>query len=201
MGGTNVSWGNVQNVESINYICGFCGNKVASEKGFNATEHIRGSNTITGRRLFIRVCPHCFNPTFFDSSMQIPTPSYGSPVEGISDNSVDLLYTEARKCMGANAFTATVLCCRKLLMNVAVSKGADEGLNFSSYVKYLSEKGYVPPGSDEWLNHIREKGNEANHTIDISRKEDAEELLNFTEMLLKFVFELPAKVKSKTGKS
>jgi hypothetical protein len=133
--------------------------------------------------------------------IQIPSPKFGNPVGGIPDNLVAMLYDEARSCMGVGAFTASILCCRKLLMNVAVSIGAKEGLSFISYVKFLSDGGYVPPGSDVWLDHIRDKGNEANHKIEISNKVDAEELLNFTEMLLRFVFELPAKIKQKTRKT
>jgi len=47
--------------------------------------------------------------------------------------------------MSVNAYTASVLCCRKLLMNLAVSKGAKEGENFFKYVDYLATKGYIPP--------------------------------------------------------
>jgi hypothetical protein len=47
------------------------------------------------------------------------------------------------------------------------------------------------------VDHIRTKGNEATHEIVLMTKADAEELIAFTEMLLKFVYEFPAKVPSK----
>jgi hypothetical protein len=65
-------------------------------------------------------------------------------------------------------------------------------------VNYLSDNGFVPPDGKDWVDHIRTKGNEATHEIKIMSKEDAEELLSFAEMLLKFIFEFPAKMKRKT---
>ncbi|GAE92941.1 hypothetical protein JCM21714_1967 [Gracilibacillus boraciitolerans JCM 21714] len=41
------------------------------------------------------------------------------------------------------------------------------------------------------MDHIRKKGNEANHELPDMQEDDAEELLKFTEMLLRFVYELP----------
>jgi len=47
------------------------------------------------------------------------------------------------------------------------------------------------------VDHIREKGNEATHEILLMSREDAEDLIEFTEMLLRVVYEFPAKVKSR----
>ena len=80
-------------------------------------------------------------------------------------------------------------------MHVAVEKGAEEGKPFLEYVEYLSQKGYVPPDGKGWVDYIRTKGNEANHEIKIMSFADASDLITFSEMLLKFVYEFPAKVK------
>jgi len=50
------------------------------------------------------------------------------------------LHAEARSCVTVNAFTSAVLTCRKLLMHLAVEKGAPEGKSFLEYVEYLSDK-------------------------------------------------------------
>lgn len=81
-------------------------------------------------------------------------------------------------------------------MNIAVAQGAEEGKSFISYVDYLASQGYVPPNGRGWVDHIRKKGNEANHEIVLMKKEDAEELILFTEMLLKFIYEFPMKIPS-----
>ena len=44
------------------------------------------------------------------------------------------------------------------------------------------------------MDHIRKKGNEANHEIRLMKKADAEELISFSEMLLKFIYEFPQRV-------
>jgi hypothetical protein len=81
-------------------------------------------------------------------------------------------------------------------MHIAVSKGADEGLNFFDYVQFLKDNHFIPPGSEAWVDQIRKKGNEANHEIVIMQKEDAEDLISFVEMLLRLIFEFPAKMKA-----
>ena len=65
--------------------------------------------------------------------------------------------------------------------------------------EYLSDKNYVPPDGKGWVDYIRQKGNEANHEIVLMTKEDAEDLINFSEMLLRFVYEFPSKVRPATS--
>ena len=77
-------------------------------------------------------------------------------------------------------------------MNIAVQKEASENLTFIEYVEYLSSKGYVPPDGKGWVDHIRQKGNEATHEIKLIEKKDAEDLVVFSEMLLKFIYEFPS---------
>ncbi len=76
-------------------------------------------------------------------------------------------------------------------MNIAVQEKAPEGLKFIEYVTYLSDHGYVPPNGKHWVDHIRKKGNEATHEIAVMAVNDAKELLTFTEMLLRFIYEFP----------
>jgi hypothetical protein len=76
-------------------------------------------------------------------------------------------------------------------MNVAVSQGAKAGDPFASYVQFLADKGYVPPNGKHWVDHIRTKSNEANHEVVLMSKEEAEILITFVEMMLKFIYELP----------
>jgi hypothetical protein len=82
-------------------------------------------------------------------------------------------------------------------MHIAVSLGAPAGKSFAEYVTYLKDNHYTPPNSDTWVDHIRNMGNEATHEINIGEKEDAEELLTFIEMLLKFIFEFHAKMQKR----
>jgi hypothetical protein len=82
-------------------------------------------------------------------------------------------------------------------MHIAVEKGAAENLKFIEYVEYLSTKGYIPPDSKEWVDEIREKGNEATHEIVIMSETEAKDLLQLTEMLLKIIYQFPSEIKKK----
>jgi hypothetical protein len=81
-------------------------------------------------------------------------------------------------------------------MHIAVQKGAKQGDSFVNYVEYLAAQGYIPPDGKIWVDYIRQKGNEANHEINLMNEQDAQALIAFVEMLLKLVYEFPKKVPS-----
>ncbi len=123
----------------------------------------------------------------------MPGVAPGYEVKGLPKD-VEALYKEARNSVAVSAYTGSVLTCRKLLMNIAVAQGAASGQSFLDYVEYLAANGYVPPKGRAWVDHIRKKGNEATHEIVLMSKADAEELISFAEMLLKFIYEFPSRV-------
>ncbi len=179
-----MAWNNVSQIGSREFVCGYCGNVVASATGFfdkNAQN-------------FVYICPHCDKPTFFDYyDSQTPGIAPGNEVHNLPEE-LEALYREARNGVSVGAHTSSVLACRKLLMNIAVNQGAEAGKSFISYVEYLADNGYVPPNGRGWVDHIRKKGNEATHEIALMQQGDAEELISFVEMLLKFIYEFPARV-------
>jgi len=59
----------------------------------------------------------------------------------------------------------------------------------------------VPPGGHGWVDHIRKKGNEANHEIVLMSEDDAKDLISFAEMLMKFIYEFPAKIPTPPSQS
>jgi hypothetical protein len=189
-----INWQQLGSQSSRRYTCGHCGSPLASERGWQA-HHPQAGTPVA----WIYICHLCNNPTYFDpEKKQIPGCAFGDTVADIPDESVRILYDEARNATAAGCHTAAVLSCRKLLMHIAVAKGAAEGENFISYVEYLAAKNYVPPDAREWVDQIRAKGNEANHQIVIMSREDAEELISFSEMLLKLIYEFPAAVRRKS---
>lgn len=184
----SLEWKGIDNLPSRSYTCGYCGIPLASEKGWRGLV----GNTVVAN---IRVCHRCGGPTYFDhADNQTPGVLYGGQFDGISDVSVAQLYEEARKATGTGSYTAAVLCCRKLLMHIAVSKGAKEGQSFVYYVEFLSDNHYVPPDAKGWVDQIRKTGNEANHEIVIMKPETAKQLLAFVEMLLRIIYEFPASI-------
>ncbi len=84
-------------------------------------------------------------------------------------------------------------------MNIAVDKGAAAGESFLQYIEYLDQEGYLPPDGKEWVDYIRKRGNEANHEIHLMNAEDAQALIDFVEMLLKFIYQFPNMVPQASG--
>lgn len=178
-----MGWHGANNLSSKQFTCGHCGNIIATSKGFYSNN---------GQLIYI--CTHCDQPTHFSMyGVQYPDVAPGNDVGHLPDDLAEL-YKEARNCVAASAYTGAVLLCRKLLMNIGVSQGADEGKPFIFYINYLAEQGYIPPNGRGWVDHIRQKGNEATHEIALMKKEDCEDLIAFSEMLMKFIYEFPNKV-------
>jgi hypothetical protein len=175
-------WVNPEKLRPYRFQCGFCDSWVASELGWYTYD----------KTDLLYICPNCLCPTFFSRGRQIPGVLPGNKVSHLPQD-IQSLYQEAVGC-----YTSAVLTCRKLLMHIAVEKGAKPGERFLFYVEYLANQGYVPPDGRGWVDQIRHKGNEANHEIKVMQKEDAEDLITFVEMLLKFVYEFPSKVRSQT---
>ena len=154
-------WNNIYDVGSFTYQCGACGERTTGRFGIWRID--RDEQRVRAR---VVICSHCGRPTYFESINQIyPKPRYGQNVEGITDGGVAELYNEARYCTSYGAFTSAVMLCRKILMHVAVSLGAKLNQSFKEYVDYLDREGYTPPKGKDWVDDIRDKGNEANHEI------------------------------------
>jgi hypothetical protein len=179
-----MAWKNAGTIKSNSFTCGFCGNLIASSLGYDNSG---------AKSWLIYICSHCRKPTFFEGDRQLPGVATGNSV-GHLPVDIESLYTEARNSVAASCYTSAVLVCRKLLMNIAVAQGAGPGESFVKYVEYLADKGYVPPNGQGWIDHIRKKGNEANHEIVLMSKTDADDLILFIEMLLKFMYEFPNKI-------
>jgi hypothetical protein len=183
------SWRMLQDLPNSAFVCGFCDTKVSSIRGYKLGQFKDASGTQIGA---VYICPNCGGPVFHaPTGQQYPSPALGNAVLHVPDK-LNAAYEEARRCTSQGCYTAAVLLCRKMLMNIAVNQSADEGRNFIDYVNFLSDRGYVPPNGRHWVDHIRRKGNEATHEIALMTEADARELLFFVEMLLRFIYELPS---------
>lgn len=166
-------------------MCGHCGSDIASDKAFTAMMPSGVQAPV------IYVCHSCNKPSYVYGEEQTPGPAFGAPVKSLPAD-IDSLYEEIRKAASAGAYTSAVLSGRKLLMHIAVEKGAPTGKTFVQYVAYLKDNHYSPPNSDAWVDQVRQLGNEANHEIVIMGPSEAQLILTFLEMLLKFMYEFAA---------
>ena len=108
-------WLDPHEMEPMDYQCGYCGNQVASNKG-HAERYGLG----------VYFCPRCQNPTYLrkNTKEQVPGVPYGEGVGNLPPD-VAVLYDEARVVVAVNAFTSSVLACRKLLMHLARREGGE----------------------------------------------------------------------------
>ena len=136
------------------------------------------------------MCTNCNDASALAQDGNIyPGIPFGPKIEGLP-NEVDEAYKETRRCMSVNAFTACELLCRKILMHVAVDKGAKEGESFVTYLSYLENQGYITPPMKGWVDLIRQHGNQATHKIAPPDPERAESTLMFTAELLRLTYEM-----------
>ena len=183
------AWQNLSKIEEFSYTCGYCGTKTGVNVGYQVDREMHT----------IYICGGCKRPTFFEEDQdsgevfQTPAPAYGDDLQNLSQE-IEQLYNQARRCIQAGAYTGCILICRKILMHVAVEEGANSGQNFLSYVTYLQTNNYIPPKGQGWVDYIRQRGNEENHEIVLSSLEDATLLIDFTSMLLRNVYDFPARV-------
>jgi hypothetical protein len=181
-----LSWGIPELVptklSALRWTCGFCGDATASDVAY----YPKKAATNAGRDVFehwsIRICQSCQRPTWHEDGRHYPPVRPGRDVSNVPEDTGQL-YSEMRDAAGAGAHTASALTGRKILMHVAVEKGAKEGLSFLQYVNYLIDKGYVPTDSDDWV------------------AGDTAALIVLTEQLLRNVYELPAVAARIRGKT
>lgn len=209
----NDEWFSTGQLPAKSYTCGHCGDRVAPAEGFHAFVRASTSTQQRGNALGLsntpqlrataHICSSCGLPTVFDRNggNQTPGPLVGADIAALP-NDVSGLYSEARKALAGGAPSAAVMVCRKILMHVAVEKGADENKRFVDYVDYLSTKGWVPPVSGgEVLKFIKDQGNGENHEIKISAPDSAAALLRLVERVLEWVYEVPGLIPTKCAES
>jgi hypothetical protein len=163
----------------VDFVCGHCGRDVT---GFIVAK--------LDHEIWV-VCSSCKRGNVFNDYLRerFPEVKFGPEIRGLP-NDVSEAYDEARRSMSVNAFIGAELLCRKILMHVAVDKGAEEGESFQSYIDHLQTKGYITPTMKPWVDLIREHGNMATHNLDAVDQNRAEHTLIFTAELLRVVYEM-----------
>jgi len=74
--------------------------------------------------------------------------------------------------------------------------GTPAGKTFFERLKWMDENHAITPDIRSWADHVRVEGNGALHDPEEFDKDDATALRFFSEMFLRYVFELPGEVKT-----
>jgi Domain of unknown function (DUF4145) len=179
---------------SFDFTCGYCGREVSSSNG------LTGENAGWGKMLdphneirfvYIVGCPRCGRPTYFGEE-QVPGVPFGEKIDHLPED-VAKLYDQARRSISVGSYSGAILLGRKLLMHVSVSQGAPPNQKFYVYVNHLVDNAVVTAAMKDWVDEIRELGNEETHELFVAARDEAEALLTFVAMLLKIVYEYPEK--------
>lgn len=200
--GKEITWRDTIKLSPYSYTCPYCSNIVSSNEGYYFT--FTANHPDTGRLVLrsgdIYICPHCKNPTLINGDVQFPGISGVKPIKHLPPL-VSPLYEEARTCMSNGCFTATVMLCRKIIMNTAVENGAKGNLRFIEYVNYLDEEHLFHRKCKPLLDKIKTKGNEANHEIEQVSQADASLIMQLTYQMLLYIYEIPGELEDANKES
>lgn len=159
-----------------------------------------------GEHYFVAICPKCSGPflgrkslygvpgefeTITDEKLLYPGPQR-APIQGLPE-SVERAYEGAVRSFGATLYEPSALMCRRCLEAVCKHFSA-QGRDLNQRLDSLASSGSIDPTLKSWAHGVRLLGNEAAHDVDaVVSKEDARDVLDFTEALLLSVFTLRQK--------
>ena len=161
------------------YTCGHCERSV-------------GGLVIAGigeLRILWLLCPSCGHGSVQHGNTILPSLLLVPQVEGLPSD-ICQVYDEARKSFAVEAYTGCELLCRKILMSVAVNRGAAEDKRFEHYVDYLKDKGHITASLKDMADIIRKNGNQSAHKIGQPDPKRAEYTLKFTAQVLRSIYEI-----------
>lgn len=145
------------------------------------------------REAYIYICSNCSRPTLVVPDQPYsPRPKPGDNVPNLPEP-VAKLYDEIRASIQAGAYTGAILLARTLINHVAFDQCGTEG-TFKKQIEALDKERLLPKGSKEWVDEMKDIGNEVTHELKICDPETAEHVLSFTHMLLSLVYDFPNRV-------
>ncbi|WP_041177111.1 DUF4145 domain-containing protein [Brachyspira intermedia] len=167
-------WHSTYKIVSKGFVCWNCENNVASERGISSDN---GHSSVL-------ICPYCNAPNIIlPNGYNLVKPLYGRDIKKLPAG-IKNIYDEARKSMQVEAYTGAVMLLRKILMNISVDNGAENGETFKYYINFLYNENLIHKKQKSLIDKIRIVGNEANHQIESITKETAENVFKLTEHLL-----------------
>ena len=142
-------------------------------------------------------CNRCQEPMLiseepaYDDDYFSPTLLYPPPDKEF-DNSVPkpirVTFREAQACFKGKTYTASAIMCRKTLEGICEAHGIRKG-RLVDKLKEMKQKELIEKRLFEWADALRLFGNEAAHDVDVTiSKDDAKDILEFSEALIEYVF-------------
>lgn len=102
-------------------------------------------------------------------------------------------HEEAQRCLEAKCYSAAAIMARRIIEGICRDQGYQSGDLFRR-LKAMRDAGAIDARLYEWADAAREVGNEGAHASDAPvTREDAEEVLNFVEGLLDYLYVFQAR--------
>jgi hypothetical protein len=169
-------------------ICGGCNNPIC----------FRAKNTVQNQPSLQPVGqPGNIEPTFRVAETWPARIDHSAPPH--TPNPVKARFLEGEDAFSRNRWNSAVAMYRSAL-DIATKgmNGVPSGTFFQRLV-WLSNNHAITPDIRAWADHVRVEGNAALHDPEEFAEEDAKALRFFTEMFLRYVFELPGAVREFRG--
>jgi Domain of unknown function (DUF4145) len=113
---------------------------------------------------------------------------------------VKLRFLEGEDAFSRKKWNSAVAMYRSALdIATKAMDGIPPNATFFKRLEWLHENHGITPDIRAWADHVRVEGNAALHDPDEFAEGDAKSLRFFTEMFLRYVFELPGKVREFRG--
>src|SRR5262249_37842831 len=109
---------------------------------------------------------------------------------------------EGEQCFRRGNWNAAVAMYRSAL-DIATKgmNGVPQNKSFYDRLIWMRSENLITPDIRAWADHVRIEGNSAVHDPEEFKETDAKPLRFFTDMFLRYVFELPGEVKAFRSKN
>jgi len=174
----------------ITYTCYFCENIVSGIITSMYTLDERLFDIDMDMNIKWLLCPNCSHGSLLDRDGSIyPSATKTEKIKGL-DNIVQNAYDEACVCFSTRCYVACELLCQKIIMHVAFELGAKKEELFEHCLDYLKDQDHTTPQMMPWIVKIKQYENDTTHRIQNPNKYRAENMLTFTSILLKIIYEI-----------
>ena len=160
----------------------------------NAYEEYDPETDLPCKYSFLK-CPKCAGPflvlqerfgDYWDDPYRLYPPQ--ERINPFSPEPIKKAFSEAYACFKAKAYTAAAIMCRKTVEGICAEHSI-KGKVLADSLNEMKKQGIIESRLFDWADTLRISGNEAAHDLAVTvPKDDARDILEFTNALLEYVF-------------
>jgi len=185
--------------EVIEHDCPHCGIKIAAftRRGSYEYQIRKGPalQEIEFRCTHLFICPKCREGIVASSlagEIEQIYPEIKRAIPAHLPANVERYYKQGLDNLGQNPDAAGMMFRKALEIGLGQKFASYKG-SFNEVIKKAAANNEITKDISDWAHHIRKSGNSATHEDEYT-PEQAEEMKHFTELVLTYIFTLPAKI-------